>query len=411
MTQDNIANEPTSISSDNLLLTAAWPLLNTIVQIRLAATHDDPLALRLQLIEEMHRYEQRCKTSNIPFDMMIAARYCLCSALDEAAAQTPWGSRGIWSGNGLLVTFHNESWGGDKVFQLLARLSQAPHQHLWLLETIHYCLLLGYEGRYRTLDNGRSQRDGIRSRLFQLIEETRGRAPAMLSAEAQTLQRHADRWQPPVPLWVCLIVTTLIACLLYSTFNWRLSQRAASLLSDINQIPLPTQNDKNSSPPENHSPSLLTLATPLRDLIDAGNIAVIEDSNDSKVILAADRLFDASSVGLTASGQTLIYRIAAAMDNRGGTILVSAWSDRRALSDTPFANSYEYTLAQARSVSAALQQVMKPGKQRIRVEGRGDDSAADSDTRLPHALLKRRIEITLYPSPDNASGTESRRQP
>ncbi|BAN96204.1 DotU family type IV / VI secretion system protein [Plautia stali symbiont] len=109
----------------------------------------------------------------MPFEMIIGARYCLCSVLDEAAAQTPWGTRGVWSGNGMLVTFHNESWGGEKVFQLLSRVSQSPQQHLWLLEVIHYCLLLGYEGRYRDSDSGRAQCEGIRKRLSQLIAETR----------------------------------------------------------------------------------------------------------------------------------------------------------------------------------------------------------------------------------------------
>ena len=59
------------------------------------------------------------------------------------------------------------------MFQLLSRVSQSPQQHLWLLEVIHYCLLLGYEGRYRGSDSGRAQCEGIRKRLAQLITETR----------------------------------------------------------------------------------------------------------------------------------------------------------------------------------------------------------------------------------------------
>lgn len=73
----------------------------------------------------------------------------------------------------MLVTFHNESWGGEKFFQLLSRISQSPQQHLWLLEIIHYCLLLGYEGRYRGSEKGRAQCDSLRARLKVLIDETR----------------------------------------------------------------------------------------------------------------------------------------------------------------------------------------------------------------------------------------------
>ena len=55
------------------------------------------------------------------------------------------GSRGVWTSNGLLVTFHNETW-AVKFFQLLAKLSQNPRQHILLLELIYFCLLLGFEG-------------------------------------------------------------------------------------------------------------------------------------------------------------------------------------------------------------------------------------------------------------------------
>ena len=48
---------------------------------------------------------------------VLAVRYCLCTALDEAANNTLWGSRGVWAGKSLLVTFHGESEGGIKLFQ------------------------------------------------------------------------------------------------------------------------------------------------------------------------------------------------------------------------------------------------------------------------------------------------------
>ncbi|WP_312830229.1 DotU family type IV/VI secretion system protein, partial [Pantoea anthophila] len=104
MTVESPAREASPSGNENLLLQAAAPLLNAVVQIRQAATHDDPAGLRQSLIDEIRQFEQRCKQAGLPFEMIIGARYCICSALDEAAAQTPWGTRGVWSGNGMLVT-------------------------------------------------------------------------------------------------------------------------------------------------------------------------------------------------------------------------------------------------------------------------------------------------------------------
>lgn len=81
MTVESPAREATTSGNENLLLNAAAPLLNAVVQIRQAATHDDPAGLRQSLIDEIRQFEQRCKQAGLPFEMIIGARYCLCSAL------------------------------------------------------------------------------------------------------------------------------------------------------------------------------------------------------------------------------------------------------------------------------------------------------------------------------------------
>ncbi|MDK7178427.1 type IVB secretion system protein IcmH/DotU, partial [Micrococcus luteus] len=105
---------------------------------------------------------------------ILGARYCLCTALDEACALTPWGGHGQWSGKSLLVTFHNETWGGEKFFQLLAKLSQNPSTHIDLLELLYFCLMLGFEGRYRVMDNGRTQLETLKQRLLLTLKNVRG---------------------------------------------------------------------------------------------------------------------------------------------------------------------------------------------------------------------------------------------
>ena len=64
------------------------------------------------------------------------------------------------------MTFHNETWGGEKFFQLLAKLAQNPQQHGWLLELMYYCLALGFEGRFRIVDNGRTQLETLKQRRY-----------------------------------------------------------------------------------------------------------------------------------------------------------------------------------------------------------------------------------------------------
>lgn len=81
MTVESPAREATPSGNENLLLQAAAPLLNAVVQIRQAATHDDPAGLRQSLIDEIRQFEQRCKQAGLPFEMIIGARYCICLSL------------------------------------------------------------------------------------------------------------------------------------------------------------------------------------------------------------------------------------------------------------------------------------------------------------------------------------------
>ncbi|WP_439654604.1 type IVB secretion system protein IcmH/DotU, partial [Type-D symbiont of Plautia stali] len=124
---------------ENPLVAIANPLINSIAQLRHSVSHDNPAGLRQQLIDLVRRFEVACQQAQLPYETIVGARYCLCTSLDEAAALTPWGSRDVWPRSGLLVTFHNETWGGEKFFQLLARLSQHPQQNILLLELMNAC--------------------------------------------------------------------------------------------------------------------------------------------------------------------------------------------------------------------------------------------------------------------------------
>ncbi|BCQ39579.1 hypothetical protein ERHA54_21820 [Erwinia rhapontici] len=397
MTSEFPVDPATPVSPDNPLVTAASPLLNAIVQIRLAATHDDPAGLRHQLIDEIRQFETRCKQTGMPFEMIIGARYTLCAVLDEAAAQTPWGSRGVWSGNGLLVTFHNESWGGEKVFQLLARISQNPTQHLWLLEVIHFCLLLGYEGRYRSMDNGRLQRDAVRTRLAQLIQETRGQQEppplqTVVAAGQNTL------WRPPVPLWVCISLATFVGCLIFSSLNWRLGNAAEPLLRQIWQTPLPkvVAGQRGAAPQ-----ALLDLRLRLSDLIAERKVDVTDSANGSKVILPADRLFAPSTTVLSPEGRALIARVATAMESAKGTILVSVYTDDERILSSRFPSNYEYSATQARAISSMMAQLIAQPGINVRAQGRGDSGALLPNDSSENRAQNRRVEITLFAAPES----------
>ncbi|ALB61076.1 Outer membrane protein ImpK/VasF, OmpA/MotB domain [Cronobacter condimenti 1330] len=384
-------------SSNNPLVAAANPLLNAIPQIRHSVSHEDQAGLRQRLIDEIRRFEVRCQQAALPYEVIVGARYCLCTALDEAAALTPWGSRGVWSGSGLLVTFHNETWGGEKFFQLLARLSQNPREHIFLLEMINYCLLLGFEGRYRVMDNGRTQLETIKQRLWQMIRSVRGSYPPPLSPHPEDQPVLRKLWRPVVPLWACVALAGFLACLFFIILNWRLGDNTSPVLAKIYQTPLP---EVTVQQPAREVAPVLNLRGFLRPEIEAGLVAVRDEADRSVVILKGDGLFASASTVVRDRYETVIDRVAQAMNNVSGKILVVGYSDNVPIRSARFASNYELSLERAESVQKMLQAHLADPS-RVRAQGRGEMDPIAPNNTPENRARNRRVEITLLVSPDN----------
>ncbi|WP_426712442.1 DotU family type VI secretion system protein [Cronobacter muytjensii] len=384
-------------SSNNPLVAAANPLLNAIPQIRHSVSHEDQAGLRQRLIDEIRRFEVRCQQAALPYEVIVGARYCLCTALDEAAALTPWGSRGVWSGSGLLVTFHNETWGGEKFFQLLARLSQNPREHIFLLEMINYCLLLGFEGRYRVMDNGRTQLETIKQRLWQMIRSVRGSYPPPLSPHPEDQPVMRKLWRPVVPLWACVALAGFLACLFFIILNWRLGDNTSPVLAKIYQTPLP---EITVQQPAREVTPVLNLRGFLRPEIEAGLVAVRDEADRSVVILKGDGLFASASTVVRDRYESVIDRVAQAMNNVSGKILVVGYSDNVPIRSARFASNYELSLSRAESVQKMLQAHLADPN-RVRAQGRGEMDPIAPNNTPENRARNRRVEITLLVSPDN----------
>ena len=165
----------------NPLVALANHLLLLVPSLRGSRQVPDVAELRRSLSTSIRDFAAAASAAGITPDRVMAARYVLCTMIDEAAADTPWGGSGVWASHSLLAIFHNETEGGEKVFQLMARLAEDPAADLDLLELIYSALVLGFEGRYRIVDNGAAQLEAIRNKLAQIIRTQRGDFPKALA--------------------------------------------------------------------------------------------------------------------------------------------------------------------------------------------------------------------------------------
>jgi type VI secretion system protein ImpK len=171
----------------NPLVQAAIPLLLVAGQLRGAPAAMDVGGLRRHVLEEMRRFEDQARASGVRNEIVLAARYALCAALDEAVLSTPWGAQSEWAQHPILVALHREAWGGEKFFEMLNRISADPARHLDLLELQHIILSLGFTGKYQQIDRGYEQLSDLQREISRTIHKFRGAPPPELSIKLRGL--------------------------------------------------------------------------------------------------------------------------------------------------------------------------------------------------------------------------------
>src|SRR5687767_13112632 len=100
---DAIAEVAAVDSGMNPLLALANRLLAVVPQIRTTSHLADPGVLKDSLAQGLRDFEARARQQGIAPERVMAARYILCTLLDEAAAGTPWGGSGTWGRYSLLA--------------------------------------------------------------------------------------------------------------------------------------------------------------------------------------------------------------------------------------------------------------------------------------------------------------------
>lgn len=377
------------------LLAAANPLLNLVFQIRTLVHNAEPDRLRAHLVDEVRRFEATAKGLGVSNEHVLAARYCLCTALDETAAQTPWGGNGAWSRNSLLVTFHNETWGGEKFFQLLAKLAQAPAQHIDLLELMYYCICLGFEGRYRIISNGQMQLETLRRRLLEIITSQRGQAPAALSPRWEGVPAERPRAWRMIPVWASATLALALLVGLYIALSILLGERSTPRFVAITQLEVPAAPivPREAPPP-------VVFSRFLEAEIAQGLVSVRESAEASTVILHGSGLFESGSTSPRPQYERIIHRIAEAIAELPARqrVLVEGHTDNVPIRSLRFPSNWELSLERARAVALVLGRRL--GAQHpVEFEGKGEARPVAENSSPEGRAQNRRVEITVFATP------------
>jgi type VI secretion system protein ImpK len=223
-------------ASQNPLVASASTLLSELVRLKHEDGREKLVELKESLSSALKMFEAQALNEGVESSQVMAARYVLCTALDEAVVTTSKGDESQWSQMNLLSSFHNETFGGEKFFQLLDRLSRNPVKHLLMLELMYLCLSLGFEGKYRVKNRGMIELEGIRDSLYRQIRQLRGDIPRELSPHWEGLSDQRRSLIRIVPWWLVVLFTVVCLAVMYSGFAWVLKEQRTTVLQPFQTL-------------------------------------------------------------------------------------------------------------------------------------------------------------------------------
>ncbi|SAK54725.1 OmpA/MotB family outer membrane protein [Caballeronia temeraria] len=374
----------------NPLLEASRPLLRALAEIPDTLTSVQINALHALLKEEVRSFQRLCEQANVRREHLLGARYCLCTALDEAAMQTTWGKResGVaWIKDGLATEFHEDRQGGVKIYLLIGRLLSQPHEHHDLLEVIFRILSLGFMGRFAHEADGARKHDAIRQRLYHEIQARTKPVAAVLSPHAASDARGKRLSVYDFPVWISFALLGLVLLGLFGWFKYHLLTGGASVEKLVVDI------GKMTPPPAPRLPHLREL---LKDEIAAGTVSVDEDTRHSAVTFRGDAMFAPGGITVHTSMAPLIAKIAREVAKVPGKVTITGYTDSVPVKSRQFASNDALSLERATQVLQVLQASGIPAS-RLEAVGRGDADPVGDNATVQGRALNRRVAINVTP--------------
>lgn len=154
--------------TDNPLINAALPVLALCF-----ADNKQPEDFN-RLLEMLTAFKVSLNTQNPKRDNQI--HYLLCSAIDEFLFVDHHGLSSTHLGQQTtLLHFHQDNLGGIKFFDITGELLQDPKQNIMAIEFVYLLLVLGFQGQYRLVTEGKKELAHLLEKLKVILQQERAK--------------------------------------------------------------------------------------------------------------------------------------------------------------------------------------------------------------------------------------------
>ncbi len=391
-----------SLTGMNKLIACASTLFSLISRIRNRAQHMDPDKLRQSVVAEVRAFESRALQAGISAQNVKVARYALCATLDDVVLNTPWGGQSSWGLQSMVGTFHRETVGGDRFYDLLARLEKEPGANIDMLEFLYMCMSLGFEGRLRVEQGGSEKHLQIRGALARIIRAQRGPLERDLSPHWEGENRPFKPRSVWRVVWIAVAVTAALLVAQFAGLSWALSTATERVVGQLSVIDAgPVAALQRRAPPPPPAPLAPTAEQQLKKVegflqpeIDDGIVEVFQKGNTLIVRITGSGMFGSGSDQLSSRFRAPVDRVARALNDEPGPVIIAGHSDNVPIRSSRFPSNMALSLARAKSVMSRMAGALDDPS-RLTAEGRADKEPIAGNATRDGRARNRRIEVLL----------------
>jgi type VI secretion system protein ImpK len=371
----------------NPILQAAAPLLTLAARLASSVIQANVQTLRAQAVHEIRTFEEKVRTGGVVAEDILVARYILCTYVDSAVLNTPWGAQSDWAGQSLLVTFHKEVSGGEKFFQIIDRLTPNARRYIDLIELAYVCLSFGYEGKYRIDAQGASRVAELRNNLYRIVREQRSLTDEELSPQWRGV---VDKRNPViryVPWWMVAAVGLAVLAIVFVVFDQKLRSRG-----------IPVKEAMLQAPAVVYTPAPVTKVNRLKEILapqESAGLLTVEEFGDKTVVTlsSAAELFRSGSARVNPDSYPTLRAIALALNQVPGNVAVVGHTDDQPLNSFQFVDNFDLSRERAYAVTEILKPTID-NPRRMSYSGVASTQPRYEPANTPENRAKnRRVEI------------------
>ncbi len=356
-----------------------------------------------QVAGAVEDFEREARAAGAPAHQTELAKYILCATADDVVQNIPTEERRVFTQHPMLSRFFQDLTGGVRFFTELEKAKVDPVGNYDLLELMHACLAMGFQGVHRTSPGGMATLQQIQRGLYELLRRVRP-ASREISPRWQGSPIAPITAQATVPLWAMGSAVALLlgGCFLALRFLLAGStETAASALVSVHpQTEIGIQRRIYAAPkpqPPPPPPAVPSPAGPLQaalqDDIAAKRLVVVETGNQIVIRIAA-AMFAPGDARVKPEFKLLVERLGKLLQSRQGQIRVVGHTDAAQIRTVRFPSNFHLSQERARAVGQILKAALG-APNRVEIEGKGADQPIASNDTAEGRARNRRVEILV----------------